>query len=145
MTSINPLNSHHGLNGSYFIPLWTSCQVYFFFTLKFRILKMINYSYCTSHFDLLSKYNWICVSVCMCVCVCVCVCVFCVCLVISYLCDPMDCSRRGSSVHWNFHARILEWVFIFHSRGSSWPTNQTHISCASWQTESLPLHHLGNP
>ena len=35
------------------------------------------------------------------------------------LCDPMDCSPLGSSVHEIFQARILEWVAISFSRGSS--------------------------
>ena len=35
------------------------------------------------------------------------------------LCDPMDCSLRGSSDHGIFQARILEWVAISFSRGSS--------------------------
>ena len=35
------------------------------------------------------------------------------------LCDPMDCSPPGSSVHGILQARILEWVFIPFSRGSS--------------------------
>ena len=35
------------------------------------------------------------------------------------LCDPIDCSPPGSSVHGTFQARILEWVVIFSSRGSS--------------------------
>ena len=35
------------------------------------------------------------------------------------LCDPMDCSSPGSSVHGTFKARILEWVAISFSRGSS--------------------------
>ena len=35
------------------------------------------------------------------------------------LCDPMDCSPPGSSVHGIFQARILEWVAITSSRGSS--------------------------
>ena len=35
------------------------------------------------------------------------------------LCDPMDCSLLGSSVHGIFQARILEWVAISFSRGSS--------------------------
>ena len=35
--------------------------------------------------------------------------------------DPMDCSPPGSSVHAIFQARILEWVAISYSRGSSWP------------------------
>ena len=32
------------------------------------------------------------------------------------LCDPIDCSPPGSSVHGTFQARILEWVVIFFSR-----------------------------
>ena len=35
------------------------------------------------------------------------------------LCDPMDCSPSGSSVHGIFQARILAWVAISFSRGSS--------------------------
>ena len=35
------------------------------------------------------------------------------------LCDPMDCSPPGSSVHGILQARILEWVAIPFSRGSS--------------------------
>ena len=42
-----------------------------------------------------------------------------VCSVISILCDPMDCSPLGSSVHGIFQARILEWVAISSSRESS--------------------------
>ena len=45
------------------------------------------------------------------------------------LCDPMDCSLQGSSVHGILQARILEWVVMPFSRGSSWPRDQTHISC----------------
>ena len=37
------------------------------------------------------------------------------------LCDPMDCSPAGSPVHEMFQARILEWVVVSFSRGSSWP------------------------
>ena len=37
------------------------------------------------------------------------------------LCDPMDCSLPGSSIHGISQARILEWVAISSSRGSSWP------------------------
>ena len=35
------------------------------------------------------------------------------------LCDPMDCSPPGSSVHGILQAGILEWVIIFYSRGCS--------------------------
>ena len=37
------------------------------------------------------------------------------------LCDPMDCSLPGSSIHGIFQARILEWVAISFSRRSSYP------------------------
>ena len=49
----------------------------------------------------------------------------------STLCDPMDCSPPGSSVHEIFQARILEWVVIPFSRGSSRPGDRTRISLSS--------------
>ena len=45
--------------------------------------------------------------------------------------DPVDCSPPGSSAHGIFQARILEWVAISSSRGSSRPRDQTRISCIS--------------
>ena len=45
------------------------------------------------------------------------------------LCDPVDCSPSGSSIYGILQARILEWVAISFSRGSSWPRNQTWVSC----------------
>ena len=47
------------------------------------------------------------------------------------LCDPMDCSPQGSSVHEILQARILEWVAIFSSRGSFLPRDRTCVSCIS--------------
>ena len=47
------------------------------------------------------------------------------------LCDSMNCSLPGSSVHGILQARILEWVAIPFSRGSSWPRNWTQVSCVS--------------
>ena len=44
------------------------------------------------------------------------------------LCNPMDCSPPGSSVHGIFQARILEWVAISFSRRSSWPRDWTQVS-----------------
>ena len=44
------------------------------------------------------------------------------------LCDPMDCTPPGSSVHRMLQVRILEWVAMPSSRGSSWPKDQTCIS-----------------
>ena len=44
------------------------------------------------------------------------------------LCNPVDCSPPGSSVHRIFHARMLEWVAMPSSRGSSQPRDQTQVS-----------------
>ena len=43
------------------------------------------------------------------------------------LCEPKDCSPPGSSVHGILQAKILEWVAIFFSRGSSWPRDWTQV------------------
>ena len=43
-------------------------------------------------------------------------------------CDPMDCSLPGFSVHGILPARVLEWVTIAFSRGSSQPGNWTQVS-----------------
>ena len=45
------------------------------------------------------------------------------------LCGPMNCSLPGSSIHGIFQARILEWVAIAFSRGSSQPRDRTRVSC----------------
>ena len=45
------------------------------------------------------------------------------------LCDPMDCSLPGSSVHGILQARMLEWVAISFSRRSSQPRDRTWVSC----------------
>ena len=65
-----------------------------------------------------------CPMLCVCVYVCVCVCTH----SRPTLCDPMDCSPPGSSVHVIFQARILEWVAISSSRESSQTRDQTHVS-----------------
>ena len=44
------------------------------------------------------------------------------------LCDPMDCSPPGSFVHRILQARILEWVAMPFSRGSSRPRDRTQVS-----------------
>ena len=49
----------------------------------------------------------------------------------SALCDPMDCSTPGSCVHKILQARILGWVAISSSKGSSPSRDRTHISCIS--------------
>ena len=64
----------------------------------------------------------------------------CVCL----FCDPMDCSSPGSSVDGISQARILVWIAISSSRGSSWPRDLTHVSCIGrwilyhWAIEEVP-------
>ena len=45
------------------------------------------------------------------------------------LCDPMDYSLSGSSVHGIFQARVLGWIAISFSRGSFQPRNRTRVSC----------------
>ena len=74
----------------------------------------------------------------------VCVCVVCT-QSFSTLCNPMDCNPLGS--HWIFQARLLEWVAISYSRGSSQPRDQIWVSyvscigrkvlchCATWEPQ----------
>ena len=60
------------------------------------------------------------------------------------LCHPMGCSSPGSSIHGIFQARILEWVAIAFSRGSSQPRDETWVSCTAgrfftnWATREAP-------
>ena len=55
------------------------------------------------------------------------------------------CSLSGSSVHGIFQARVLEWVAISFSRGSSWPRDRIWVSCTAgrcftiWATREAPL------
>ena len=53
------------------------------------------------------------------------------------LCDPMDYSLLGSSVHGILWARILEWVATSFSRGSSRTRVQTRVSCIGGRHFSL--------
>ena len=47
------------------------------------------------------------------------------------LCNPMDCSPPGSSVHGILQTRVLWWVAVPSSRGSSQPRDRTYVSCVS--------------
>ena len=64
------------------------------------------------------------------------------------LCDFMDCSLSGSSVHEILQVGILEWVAIPFSRGSSWPRDWTQVSSIAgrsftiWATREAPLLKL---
>ena len=56
------------------------------------------------------------------------------------LCDPMDCSPPGSSVHGIFQARISECVAISSSRGSSQPRDGTRAPCISCLGRQILYH-----
>ena len=64
------------------------------------------------------------------------------------LCDPLDCRVPGSSVHRILQARVLEWVAISYSRGSSWPTDGSQVSYITsrfftiWATREAQLQIL---
>ena len=61
------------------------------------------------------------------------------------LCNPVDCSPPGSSVRGISQARILEWVPMPSSRGSSRPRIEPAILVSlTLQAGSLPLSHLGS-
>ena len=53
---------------------------------------------------------------------------------------PMDCSLPGSSVYGTLQARILEWVAIPFSRGSSQPRDWTRVSYVSWNGRQVVYH-----
>ena len=59
------------------------------------------------------------------------------------LCDPMDYSPPGSSIHGIFQASVLEWVAISFSRGSSWPRDRT--GSPALQADALPSELPGEP
>ena len=63
-----------------------------------------------------------------------------------WLCDPVDYSPPGFSVHGILQARILEWVASSFSRGSSWPRDWTQVSLIAgrhfnlWATREAPIN-----
>ena len=73
-------------------------------------------------------------------------CTFCICVLVAQscptFCNPMDCSPPGSSVPGILQARILEWVAISSSRGSSWRTDRTQVSCIGRQMLYRLSHHM---
>ena len=74
------------------------------------------------------------------------ICCCCCCLVPKSsptLCDSMDCSPPGSTVHGIFQATILEWVAISFSRGV-FPTQGSNLRLLHWQEDSLLLDHQGS-
>ena len=73
-----------------------------------------------------------------------------VCVLVAQSCptlwDSMDCSPPGSSVYGILLARVLEWVAISSSRGSSQPRDQTHVYCVSCIGRQIHYHlsHQGS-
>ena len=61
------------------------------------------------------------------------------------LCDHMDCSPPGSSVHGILQARILEWVATLFSRGTSQPDPGIEPWSPALQADSLPSEKPGKP
>ena len=59
------------------------------------------------------------------------------------LCNPIEGSPPGSSIHGIFQARILEWVVISFSRGYSWP--EIKLASPALQADTLPAEPVGNP
>ena len=61
------------------------------------------------------------------------------------LCNSMDCNPPGSSIHGILQARVLEWVAISFSRGSSQPRDRTWVSrivgrhFTVWATREVPF------
>ena len=64
------------------------------------------------------------------------------------LCDSMDCSLPGSSIHGIFQTRILKRVAISFSRGYSWPRGQTWVSHTAgrlftvWATRNILYKYI---
>ena len=94
-------------------------MAYFNYSNVFKVYLCYNV-----HENLFPFYGWI-ISHCVCVYLCVHA------QLCQTRCHPMDHSLPGSSVHGIFQARILEWVAISFSRGSSWLRDWTHVFCIS--------------
>ena len=62
------------------------------------------------------------------------------------ICDPMDCSLPGSSIHGILQARILEWFAMSFSRRLSHPRDRTHVSFVSCTDRCVLYYqcHLGS-
>ena len=64
------------------------------------------------------------------------------------LCDSMDYTLPGFSVHRILQARILEWIAIPFSRGSSWSRDQIRVSCIAdrffsiWASREIPKNSI---
>ena len=90
----------------------------------------------------LSPLIYVQITVCVCVCACAKSLQLC-----PTLCDPIDQRLPGCSVHGILQARVLEWVAMSSSRGSSQPRDQIQVSLSllHWQADSLLLALPGRP
>ena len=103
------------------------------FSLFSNSLKRLLHTSLSSYLQYLHLFHTSTPSLCVCVCVCVCVCL-CVCSVAQScptLCDPMNYSLPGYSVHGILQARILEWVII------SFSTEPMTLSTYHWENRSI--------
>ena len=137
--------------GKYLLSFMRNCQLFAWLVASFYIPTSIAWEIQSLYFfPIMWNYNWfkeifllllLIISVqqditfltCKHICVCVKSLQSCV-----TLCDPMDCSLPGSSVHRILQARLLEWVAISCFGGSSRPRDQT-VCLLHWQAGSLPL------
>ena len=85
------------------------------------------------HLGILTSY-YVCLEKCVCVCTQSC----------PTLCNPMDCSPPGSSVHGILQARTLEWIVISFSRGSS-QSRESNPHLLHCRQILYQLSHLGRP
>ena len=110
-----------------------------------REIEPLGYTYMWVDVCVYKKYTCICVCFYNCMC-----CSVLSCFSHVQLCDPVDLSPPGSSVHWIFRARILEWLSMPSSRGPSGLRDQTSISCIFCNAGGfffffLPLSLWGHP
>ena len=61
------------------------------------------------------------------------------------LCDSIDCSLPGSSAYGILQERILEWVVMPFSWGSSWQKDQTWVACIAADCFTKSLNYQGSP
>ena len=61
------------------------------------------------------------------------------------VCDPMDCSLPGSSIHGIFQARVVEWVAMPFSRGASHPSDRWNLGLLHHRQTLYHLSYRGRP
>ena len=97
----------------------------------------IVYLQCCVSFWCTTKWFSFIFRVCVCVCVCACACA----KSCAALCNSLDCTLPGSSVHGIFQVTIQEWVATSCSKGSSWSRDWTHVSSISCISRQFLYHH----